>query len=124
MPCNCDYMEASGKEKQLSRVACLLDELDGKPLNQSHWAGYHPAVYNRNVDGDALVEELCSRLQSLNVKQYSLEMQMWWRDHQAADKARLEHELKRASDAAAKKAAIAKLTPYERRLLGLANDET
>ena len=30
MPCNGDYLAANGKEVQLSRVACLLDELDGK----------------------------------------------------------------------------------------------
>jgi hypothetical protein len=126
MPCNSDYMEASGKEIALSRVACLLDELDGKPLNPSHWGGYHPAVYNKGdvagvggTAGDAMVSELCSRLQAIDVTKYSLEMQMWWRDHQAADKARIEHELARKKDETERRAAIAKLTPHERKLLGL-----
>jgi hypothetical protein len=46
-------------------------------------------------------------------------MQIWWRDHQAADKARVEAELAAAEDAKAKAAAIAKLTPHERKLLGI-----
>lgn len=123
MPCNSDYLEANGKEIELSRVACLLDELDGKPLNQDHWRGYHPAAYNKagigTTIGDAMVQELCSRLQAIDVTKYSLEMQMWWRDHQAADKARIEHELARKKDSAERQAAIAKLTPHERKLLGL-----
>lgn len=123
MPCNSDYMEATGKEVQLSRVACLLDELDGKPLNRSHWEGYHPAVYNKvgvgTTAGDSMVEELCQRLQEVDATKYSLELQMWWRDHQAADKARIEHELARQKDLKARQAAIAKLTPHERKLLGL-----
>jgi len=119
MPCNSDYMEASGKEVGLSQVACLLDELDGKAIDTSHWRGYHPAVYNKPVDGDALVAELCKRLQSVDVTKYSLEMQMWWRDHQRADKRRIEFELARAKTEKDKAAALAKLTPHERKLLSL-----
>ena len=119
MPCNSDYMEATGKEVALSQVACLLDELDGKPLDRSHWRGYHPAVYNQAADADGLVSELCLRLQSLDVTKQSLEMQMWWRDHQAADKARLEHEIARKQTDAERQAALSKLTKYERELLGV-----
>lgn len=119
MPCNCDYLEASGKEIALSRVACLLDELNGVPVKDSYWNGYHPAVYNRPVDGDKLVEELCTQLQCRDVKEYSLEMQMWWRDHQKADKDRIEHEIARSKSDKDRAAAMAKLTPYERNLLGL-----
>lgn len=117
MPCD---LEASTKEVELSKVACLLDELDGKPLDKSHWQGYHPAVYNKHrFDGDALVSELCSRLQEADVTKCSLEMQMWWRDHQQADKERIEHELRRKKEGEERDAALAKLTEYERKLLGL-----
>lgn len=123
MPCNSDHMEATGKERELSRVACLLDELDGKPLDPQRgpWRGYHPAVYNKTakVDADGLVGELCARLQAVDVTKYSLEMQIWWRDHQAVDKARIEHELARKHNESERRAAIAKLTPHERQLLGL-----
>lgn len=112
-------MNASTKETELSRVACLLDELDGQKWEPAHWRGYHPAVYNQHVDADALVAQLCSRLQEVDVTQYSLEMQMWWRDHQEADRTRLKREAARHREAADRDAALAKLTTYERGLLGL-----
>ena len=46
-------------------------------------------------------------------------MRMWWRDHQAADKARLQSESEAAKSEADRAALIAKLTPYERKLLGV-----
>lgn len=120
MPCNSDYMEASDTEIYFSRVACLLDELDGKKkIDRSHWDGYHPRVYNQSVNGDALVSELCSRLQDADVSKCSLEMQLWWRDHQEADKKRLMVELEEAKKKSEREAAVAKLTPYERKLLGI-----
>lgn len=119
MPCNSDYLRANTKEIELSRVACLLDELDGKPIDPAHWGGYHPRVYCKSIDGDALVAELCGKLQDKDVTAYSLEMQMWWRDHQAADKLRVERELAEAKTKSERDAALAKLTPHERKLLGL-----
>ena len=119
MGCNSSYMEANGKEKALSQVACLLDELDGKDFNKGHWQGYHPRVYSRSVDGDALVSELCSKLQNDDVTMRSLEMQIWWRDHEKADKERIEREMEQQATEADRAAAIEKLTPYERKLLGV-----
>ena len=104
----------------MSKVACLLDELDGKKrINRDHWRGYHPRVYNERVDADEMTAELCSRLQGVDVSQYSLEMQIWWRDHQEADKRRTKARLAKAKTDKQRKAAIAKLTPHERKLLGL-----
>ena len=122
MPCNSSYMDATRGEIELSRVACLLDELAGKPFTSSHWQGYHPDAYGRQVGGeraDKMVNALCKVLQSIDVTKHSLEMQMWWRDHQAADKARLQSESEAAKTEADKAALIAKLTPYERKLLGI-----
>lgn len=121
MPCDSSYLNADPQEQYLSRVHCLLEELDGKAtIEPSHWRGYHPKVYNKHIsreEADALVATLCARLQATDVTRYSLEMQIWWRDHQRADKARIERDLKKAKDATARKAALAKLTPYERKLL-------
>jgi hypothetical protein len=122
MPCNSDYMNPTDKEVQISRVACLLDELDGKKFKEDHWEGYHPRVYNGNgggVDGDKLVAKLCQKLQTVDVKKYSLEMQMWWRDHQAADQARRDREIDEKDTEAERRAALRKLTARERKLLGL-----
>ena len=46
-------------------------------------------------------------------------MQIWWRDHLAADKERIEKELNAIETQAEKEIALAKLTPHERKLLGL-----
>ena len=119
MPCDSSHMEANGKEREMSRVACLLDELDGKPIDRDHWRGYHPVVYNKKTDDDKMVADLCMMLQRVDVTKHSLEMQMWWRDHQQADKDRIEHEMQRKKDGADRDAALAKLTDYERGLLGL-----
>lgn len=117
MPCNCDYMDANARERELSRVACLIDELDGKPIDRNHWNGYHPRVYNQEINGNTITAELCRRLQSQDVSKLSLEMQIWWRDHKKADAQRVEKELADKKTEENRQAAIAKLTPYERKLL-------
>jgi hypothetical protein len=114
-------MSANGYEKTLSYVACLLDELAGRSIESNWWDGYHPVVYcksNRDM-GDRMVRDLCESLKSRDVTQHSLEMQIWWRDHQAADKERLDRELRQSTTDTEREAALAKLTHEERRLLNL-----
>lgn len=127
MPCDSNYMEPNCREKELSKILYLLDELNGKgrPNPQQFGTGYDRRVYccwSRKKD-DKLVADLCSRLQGIpsNVlaKDYSLEMQTWWRDHKSADKKRLRSELKAIKDEQAKQKALLKLTSHERSLLGL-----
>lgn len=64
--------------------------------------GYHPNVYNKPVNGDKLVAELCAALMITDVTKYSLEMQIWWRDHQAADRERIAREKRDLKDARTK----------------------
>lgn len=96
MPCDSSYMEASGMEKHYSQVLSLLGEFDGKPIQRKWWEGYHPDAYGKATRPklDKAVADLCARLENAEVKNLSLEMQMWWRDHQAADAARLTREAK------------------------------
>jgi len=68
---------------------------------------------------EQLTVKLCERLQIEDVTKYSLELQIWWRDHQKADKARVERELKEAKESKDRKAALGKLSNYEKKLLGL-----
>lgn len=125
MPCNGDYLNPTQLEINLSNVYQLLDEVAGKKLPKSYGDGYDSRVYNQGLqkeDLDKKVEELCSKLQKLpktKISKMSLEMQIWWRDHQEADKKRLKEELAAKKTKAAKDKAIAKLTPHERKLLGL-----
>ena len=58
-------------------------------------------------------------LQNIDTSKYSLEMQLWWREHQKADKERIEKELKLKQEESDRQKAISKLSAYERRLLGL-----
>lgn len=125
MPCNSEYLASNCAEQELSKVLALMDELDGKgrPDPDSYGNGYDKRAYGNASDErlNELVATLCSRLTAISdVSQYSLEMQLWWRDHQRADERRrrgedvaLEYERKKA-------AALSKLTDEDRAVLGLA----
>jgi len=60
--------------------------------------------------------ELCSWCRENDVQEQSLELQIWWRDHQKHDAKR---EAEEAKKKAKRKKALAKLTKEERKLLGL-----
>jgi hypothetical protein len=121
MPCNSDYLEATSLERELSKVACLLDEIAGKPCERRYAFGYHPRVYGKATRelGDQLVGELCNALQGADVSQFSLDMQIWWRDHQAADEERIQKETAIATLTFQRETALSKLTAHEQWLLGL-----
>ncbi len=122
-PCRSDYMEPSETEREHSNVRYLLEELETGELTPKYNDGMHPDIYNHynksNIDLDKDTDTLCSKLQKVDVTKYSLEMQVWWRDHQRADKKRLEEELREQKTKKLRLRAIAKLTPYEQKLLGI-----
>ena len=124
MGCRSDYQEPNGHEVERSKVLALIEELKTGKLPKWHGDGSDSRVYNcsnqEKLDKDT--ETLCGMLQKYpktKLAKSSLEMQIWWRDHQAADKKRITAELKAKKTDKAKQAAIAKLTPHERKLLGL-----
>ena len=98
MPCRSDEQEPNRIERKLSAVLCFLDELDGKSYTTSDLSGYRKDVYCRNPSLDKLdfkTAELCGRLSKMTqnkITQCSLELQIWWRDHQALDKKRKDEE--------------------------------
>lgn len=123
MPCNGDYLNPTELEVNLSKVYGLLDELKTGKLPKDFGTGYDKRVYSKGLTQhnlNAKVAELCSALKKdKKIKKRSLEMQMWWRDHQKADKAREKREVQDKKDKAAKKVALSKLTLAERKLLNL-----
>lgn len=122
MPCMCYDMEPNEKEVYLSRVMCLLEEIeDGKSWKPSSWSGNHPKVYNKlhTIDADELVSRLCSLCQEIDVTEYSLELQMWWRDHQEEDKRRIEEEIRQKNEKEDRERLLSKLSDYEKKLLGV-----
>jgi hypothetical protein len=50
---------------------------------------------------------------------FSQEQLAWWEEHKRRDTERVREDMNRATTEAEKAAALAKLTPYERHLLGL-----
>ena len=125
MPCNSDHMEASTRERDLSRVACLLGELTGTKWTRAWWDGYHPTVYNQGLskpEADHMVAVLCEALSACDVTRYSLEMQLWYRDHLEADRKREAAEAKARKRKQARERALAKLTDEEREALSLVGD--
>lgn len=123
MPCNSDYMDPTREEINISQVGTLIDELNGKGFDKHHWKGHHP-IASKFKKGtlNELTKMSCGRLRGIDVTKYSLEMQIWWRDHKAADKQRVEREQAEMELAVAKKKALAKLTLAERKVLGLHNE--
>lgn len=117
------YQGPTGKECRLSRVFCMLDELDGKSWTEDEWYGKHPKVYGHanELNEQALTGQLVYEINELGtaITDYSLELQMWWRDYK--ERVRKVDELARVAvrREQKRKAALAKLTPDERKLLGL-----
>ena len=122
MPCNCDHLESSNLEKELSKTVALLEELKTRVFPLKFGSGYLVGVYNKASEEqlEKTTEELCDKIQKIkDINTYSLELQMWWRDHQEADKERIETELKKVKAKEEQTKVLAKLTPYERELIGV-----
>jgi hypothetical protein len=127
MPCNSDYLDANPFEQTLGRVRNHLDELEGKKIKYGN-DGYREDVYNKHHNKDILdkaVRELCQKCSSLGpkIKNYSLELQMWWRDHQKADAQRQKLEREEQEKKHLKKTALSKLSQAERQALGVRDDD-
>lgn len=119
MPCVSEYLAANEAEIKLSEIASMIDEVDGRPINKDDRRGYHPRVYNKMFkDGlaDLLTAELCTKLQNHpDIWSLSDMVQIWWKWHQQLDKQRVTTEMSIGD----RDAALAKLTDYEKKLLGL-----
>jgi hypothetical protein len=87
-------------------------------------------IYFTKEEGDKWVAELCGILSGLskakenklvyNAKSAdSRKLADWWEEHQAADKKRIADEKKKTKEDQERKTALSKLTPKERKLLGL-----
>jgi hypothetical protein len=120
MPCDSGYLEPTWGERELSRIACLIDQLKGKKkIDKDHWDGFHPRVYAEQVEEEVLIKEILNLLKGKDITKLSLELQIWHRDFlKDQKKSKLEKE-KEKKIKLEKKKALAKLTPKERKLLCL-----
>lgn len=73
-----------------------------------------------------LAEMLCASMQEHEKRGdmgcFTKEQLEWWEEHKKRDKARVEQDLAEARTEKARKKALAKLTPFERGLLGLRDE--
>jgi hypothetical protein len=109
-------------EVEHSKVLALLEELKTGKLPRSFGDGSNSRVYNKTTKKilDGKVEELCSKLQDVeDIKKYSPEMQIWWRDHKKADRARLKRISEAKKKSKDRQELVNRLTPYEKELLGI-----
>lgn len=111
MPCQSQYLEPNSRERESVKVMNLMHEV-GLIVNK-------PGVYGRPLDLDIHTADLCNFCQNNDVTRYSLELQIWWRDHQAADRKRIQRDIDAAELNGEKQAAISKLSEREKKLLGL-----
>lgn len=109
MPCRSDHMEPTAAENETGRVMSLLAEVRGESFDHKTGTRLGYGFANRlHQATDALCKLLSETRDGKPVRNpadYSLELQIWWRDHQEADRKR----------AAAKKAQ--ELTEEDRALL-------
>jgi len=95
MPCRNEQFEPDLIEKELSKVYSFLYEArDGKKWQQGDLMGFHGDAYGNASQEklDKATAELCAFLREKDVTKYSLELQIWWRDHQKLDAKREKKE--------------------------------
>jgi len=133
MSCNSDYLNSTPEEIAYSQVLCILEEIKtGVHVDpkSDKWRGYHPKVYNKRFRSlsfskkqlDKAVATACEKIFAFRpdeLRNSSLELQTWWRDHQKADAVRLRLEEKKRRESIIRKKALAKLTKEECHVLGL-----
>ncbi len=128
MGCNGDYLNQTNREKQLQQTAKFLVFVAKKLNNEPNklWVktanDYYAAVN--------LVPELCSLLNEMNNEQInaivynakdktSRALADWYEEHKAADEKRIAAENEKLKKEKLIKSAKAKLTPAERKAVGL-----
>ena len=123
MPCRCDYTEPSALEIEIRHLCYFIDEINGikhpfKLSSGGYSTPYSSSECNKKL-ADKLTAELCGKLKETDITKYSLEMQIWWRDHQDKDSKREQEEENKKKREEIRKAALSKLTKAEKEALGL-----
>lgn len=97
MPCKSDHMEPNSRENESVRVLTLLKELgDEFVLKPRGEIGVYGDVSNLDEDTAELCK-ICTQIEEMpshvhDIRNFSLELQIWWRDHKAFDEARKKKE--------------------------------
>lgn len=114
MPC---YTEPpSEREAEEKRLNTLLDEI-GDNTKRTEYGNIYGKM--RGLSLDDMTRKLCTFCKGRNVKGYSLELQIWWRDHQKWDLKRKLAARAKLKEKTVKARALSKLTREEKKALGL-----
>lgn len=110
MPCRCDHMEPTKREEESVAVLGFLEEVGLREFGVVRWVDnpvpdngvdyYRPKIKEVDEIGaygnlktlDADTAELCEYCKNNDISKHSLELQIWWRDHQIADMKREKRE--------------------------------
>ncbi|MDE1830198.1 MAG: hypothetical protein KGI25_07730 [Thaumarchaeota archaeon] len=110
MPCRNDFPEPSAEE-----IRCSYEKLF---LHDSTLA----EIFCQTMQEIEQVSEGLARSGRINftlMDRMPSRARKWWNEHKERDRQRIEAEMAAARKEASREAALAKLTPYERKLLGL-----
>lgn len=114
MPCHVD--PPSKREIAERKLNDFLDEIGEKsPKTEYLFLG---SGKGRKLSVNEMSVVLCDYCKSHPVSGLSLELQIWWRDHQRDDARHLQEEQEVRKRAKLRAAALKKLTPAERKALG------
>ncbi len=120
MPCNSDHMEPSHHERESVKIIGFLKEF-------GHGLGDKVDCYGRVHTIHTDTAKLCKLCTEATIQgrmgMASLELQIWWRDHQVADKKKEQTKQQKKRLEFLKESALAKLTPEDREALGLIQKE-
>ena len=115
MGCRSDYLEPSARETESARVREFLKEITLQPFDHDHPTPPYgsPATLDQDTDS------LCCWCKISDVTKASLELQLWWKKHQEADRRRAEADEASAKAQRKRAAVLAGLTPDQKQILGL-----
>ena len=126
MPCNCDHMEPTQRESLLKEAALLQIKVRGM-LDQPVPKWLRAESKNIYASDERCETELCRILNELTpearkaliYREGMADVAAWYERHEAADQARKKSERRKRKEKKEKEEAAAKLTPRERKLLGI-----
>lgn len=136
MPCNSEYLNPTAREREIKRAATLIVfALEGLGKKVPHdikrrASDIYGADSIRFRKDDSVINLLCKTVTNMSDAdrerivynahdKTSRDLAEWWETHQEADRKRIAREEAAAAERAARATAKAKLTPAERRAVGL-----
>ena len=132
MPCNSDYLAPTSREKGLQLAAQLFVYFKQK-LKEPVGGALQASALDQYCNDDTWTPMLCGRLRDLQRKHplkfntivynardpMSRKLATWWEEHLKADAQREAKERAEARAAKTREQALKKLTPAEKKALGV-----